>query len=189
VQVLERDREVLRGLGEVVGALAQLGDRRARGQDGAAADLGGVAERADRGARGLRVRPERLEEPLEERRGAVEVRQRRDLGVGGVLEVGQRRLELLEEARQQAPLLADAVLLGRRRRGGVARLLDEAGDLVALAATRAKTRSASRYSVEMTLRWSRRIASRRSTCRSAGTARRIVSLRSSPRRRGRRRAG
>ena len=91
-----------------------------------------LAERADRRARGLRERPEPVEEVRDLPRRRVEVLQRRRLAVGDLAERLHRRLQLLEEAGELLQARRDlGPPLGRCLRR-VVRLHHEAADVLAV---------------------------------------------------------
>jgi hypothetical protein len=108
-------------------------DRRACGLDGVAADHRRLAQRADRGTRGLGERRQVLEELLDLAGALRDVAQRRTLLVDGRAQLGHRRAQLAQEGREPAEARGDLrVALGR----GLRELLgldDEAPDVLLVA--------------------------------------------------------
>jgi hypothetical protein len=132
--LLEALRQVVEVLGHrpgVGGEGGEVADQRARALERGAADVGGVAERAERGNRRLRERAELTDEAREVRRGAARVGEHRRELVGDLLEVREHRPQLAQVARQplEGPLDVGAALGGRL--GGLVGVVDEAGDAVA----------------------------------------------------------
>jgi hypothetical protein len=131
--VVERDAQVLAELGQAARVPAQLGDRGAGRADRGAADLRGLAERAERGARRLGQRRQVAEEPLELPGALRERPQRGALLVDGRLQLRHRRPQLLQEAGEPLEAAGDvAVALGRVLRD-LARRRHEAADLLLVA--------------------------------------------------------
>src|SRR5207248_7721811 len=86
------------GLGREVLQQAGRGQQRLRRRR---ARAGGLAERLQRRDRGLRERPERLEEPVDARCLGTEVLEHRRRLVGEVAEVAARDLQLAQEGWEQ----------------------------------------------------------------------------------------
>jgi hypothetical protein len=127
--VLERDREVLRELGQRLREVRQLGDPGLGHRDDRAAGARGLGERAEGRSRRLAERPEDVEETLEQRRRVGQVLQRRHLAVGRLAEARHRRAQLAQEGREALQLAAQVVAALGAGPGGVARLGDEPRDL------------------------------------------------------------